>query len=548
MRHYLSRFLLAILSVTFLGITAAVDDTVQRMIRGHELIAGIYQRILSEYVEEVSPDDLLKAGVKGMLDRTDPYAELIEERENSDVDMLARGSYSGLGIKVRKLNGRHIVSYIYDEIRPLTNLRLGDVLLRIDSVDLRTTDIDELRPLLRGQAGTSVRLLIQRPGVSDSLQLTALRRSVSIVPLPYQAVLEDGIFYMKLTRFTRSSVDSVRVALRRIYQHGGIRGIIIDVRDNPGGLLESAVALVSQFVKPGTPIVAMKGRQPAYARNYVAQSEPIDVDVPLAVLVNEQSASASEIVAGALQDLDRAVIIGQRTFGKGLVQTLIPLSHDAFLKLTTSRYYIPSGRCIQRVSYAEGKAKRLSGEEYEAPVFRTLRLSRPMRESNGIVPDVSIRKDSLSPFLACLERQEATFSFVALYINQHNPRRLPDIDRRMREMFKRYADSIAVCEENPLSDALRTLKDEAVSQRLHSQGMGHIRDLETEIGKLHAAQFDRHWGKLRDRLLDEFRFQLLGEHEQLRSSIADDTAVAKAVSLLKDSDGWEAALLGSRTH
>jgi carboxyl-terminal processing protease len=548
MRRIHSRLVLAFFGVALLGLTAAVDDTVQRMIRGHDLIASIYQRIISEYVEEVSPDELLKAGVKGMLDRLDPYAELIEEKENSEVDMLARGSYSGLGIKVRKLDGRHVVSYIYDEVRPLTNLRLGDILLRIDSVDLRTTVVDELQPLLRGPAGTSVRLLIRRPGLHDSLQLTAVRRNISIDPLPYQTLLDDDIFYMKLSRFTRSSVDSVKHALHRIYRRGGVRGIIIDVRDNPGGLLESAVGLVSQFVKPGTPIVAMKGRQPAYARNYVAQAEPIDIDVPIAVLVNAQSASASEIVAGALQDLDRAVIIGQRTFGKGLVQTLIPLSHDAFLKLTTSRYFIPSGRCIQRLSYENGKARNLSDGDREAPVFRTLRLSRPVRESNGIVPDIIIRTDSLSPLLACLGRHDAVFSFVALYANQYHPLRPPDVNARIKGMFKRYVDSLAACEGGALNDALRTLKDEASRQRMPGRGMGYIRDLETEIRKLHASQFDRQWEEIRGRLRDEFRLQLLGVHESMRASIAVDESVAKAVSLLKNGNDWEAALRGHGTH
>ncbi|MBE0645121.1 MAG: hypothetical protein IH600_13640 [Bacteroidetes bacterium] len=478
-----------------------------------------------------------------MLGQLDPYAELIEEKENSEVDVLARGSYSGLGIKVRKQNGQHIVSYIYDEVRPLTNLRLGDVLLRIDDIDLRKENPDDLRPLLRGQPGTGVQLLVRRPGLYDSLLLTVLRREISIDPLPYQNVLGKKIFYMKLTRFTRTAIDSIQVALQRAYRNGAVRGVIIDVRDNPGGLLETAVALVDQFVTPGTAIVAMKGRQADYARSYFGKTEPIDAEVPIVVLVNEHSASASEIVAGALQDLDRAVIIGQRTFGKGLVQTLIPLTYNAFLKLTTSRYFIPSGRCIQRLSYENGQARNVREEATDAPVFHTLRLSRPVHESNGIIPDILLPKDSLSPLLTTLDKHNAIFSFVARYVNIYKPGRVPAIDRRLRNLFMKYADSLAIADGNDLDDALKNLKSEALRQGMQSRGLDRIRALDSEVSALRAAQFDRQWDEIKRLLTEEFVFQLEGETARINTSVEGDQTISRAVKLLEDRKSWEAALL-----
>lgn len=548
MTRTMKRILLGVAALSaFVTLTAMVEDSVQRMLRGHELLSAIYQTILSEYVEEVAPDDLFQSGVKGMLGHLDPYAELIEQRENSEVDVLARGVYNGLGIKVQRRDGHHFVSYIYDEVRPLTNLRLGDEILRVDSVDLRRTDLTDLRDLLRGQAGTAVNLLVRRPGVSDSLEMQVLRRTISIDPLPLHDVSKDGILYMKLTRFSRSAVDSVTQLLGRAYREKRIRGIVIDVRDNPGGLLESAVAIVDNFVAPGTPIVSMKGRQPAYARKYSAKTEPMDANVPIAVLVNGQSASAAEILAGALQDLDRALILGQRTYGKGLVQTLIPLNYNAWLKLTTSKYYMPSGRCIQRLAYAGGKQSRLHADEDDGPVFHTLKLSRPVRESNGIVPDLILGKDTLSPLLACLERHDAYFTFVSLFVNQEAPTSVPQIGREIRSSFKRYADSLAGCEGNTLADALRTLRGEAKRQNMDDAGLQHIEDIEAELRRLRSTQFDIEWASIRDRLEEEFTFNLDGDHARLRLQFSKDDAVRRAAALLRDAEAFEATLRGQRT-
>lgn len=530
---------------SLLLLTAMVEDSVQRMLRGEQLLSSVYQAILNEYVEDVSPDELFRSGVKGMLEHLDPYGELIEERQNSEVDVLARGVYSGLGIKVRNRDGSHVVTSIYDEIRPLTNLRIGDEILRIDSADLRVSRVDDLRPLLRGQPGTAVRLLVRRPGVSDSLELRVLRRTVSIDPLPLADISDDGILYLKLTRFSRSLVDSVSATLRRVYDEGSVRGVLLDVRGNPGGLLEAAVAVADNFVEAGTPIVQMKGRQPSYARMYRAKNEPIDAEVPIVVIVDAQSASASEILAGALQDLDRAVVIGERTFGKGLVQTLVPLDYNAWLKLTTSRYYIPSGRCIQRYAYPDGKAARVEADA-DGVDFHTIRLKRRVRESNGILPDITIPRDSLSPLLACLERNEAYFSFVVRYINRRGITKLPDIDGAVRAEFRAYADSLASCEGNPLASALRALREEAQRQELSAAGQRHIDDVAQEIRRLGARQFDEAWDTIHARLARQFVFHLEGERARMRHDYILDATVLRARQIVSDEDSYEQAMLHGR--
>lgn len=534
-------------AVMGLLLTAAIDDSTQRFLRGFDMLGAVYRQVLSEYVDEVSPDDLLQAGIKGMLSSLDPYAELIEERENSEVDALSRGRYGGLGIKVRNQDGRQIVSYIYDEIIPLTNLRIGDEILRVDGASLADEGISDLRPLLRGEPGSAVHLVVRRPGVSDSIDLIVQRRSVTLDPLPCVARFEDGILYLKINRFTRSSADSVRNVLRREFAHADVQGVIIDVRDNPGGLLEAAVALVDQFVEPGDLIVSMRGRQPTYARDYPGREAPIDAEVPLAVLVNGRSASASEIVAGALQDLDRAVVIGQRTFGKGLVQTLVPLTHDAVLKLTTSRYYIPSGRCIQRIVYKNGRASDAEHIEGEK-VFHSLRLGRPMRESIGIVPDVLLPEDSLPPLIRSLERQYAAFHFVSLYNNRYLPASPPDIDAGLRSRFRDFSDSLLQAGSDPLLDAGKTLTEQA---RLHDVGpetMRHLEAFRREVRQLRSRRFDAQWSHIRAHLREEFITQLQGEGARIRHGLDTDPAVREARRLLVDDEAYEEALLTAHSH
>lgn len=543
-RPLLRRLGVVVGSVTLiLLLGAAIEESVQRVLRGEELLTAVYQSIVNEYVEEVSPDALFRAGVEGMLRHTDPYAELIEQRENSEVDMLAKGVYHGLGIKVAKHGTRHVVSYIYDEIRPLTNLRLGDQLLRIDSVDLRTQDVTDLRPLLRGPAGSTVNLLVRRPGISDSLAMTVLRRSVTIDPLPVERISPDGILYLRLSRFTRSAADSVGRALSRARETGRVRGIVFDLRDNPGGLLEAAVAIADNFVPAGTPIVSMRGRQPNALRMYRARTDAHDATVPIALLVNARSASASEILAGAMQDLDRGIVIGHRTFGKGLVQTLIPLSYNAWLKLTTSRYYIPSGRCIQRLAYPEGKAARVESSGDNDPEFRTLRLARIVRESNGIVPDLVLPQDSLSPLRRCLERYDGYFGFVSLYINRNAPKSVPRIGAGIRADFRRYADSLMACEGTALSDAYDALRREARTQNLDASGTRLVEELGEKIRQLHARRFDTEWELIRARLEEEFIFHMHGDLARQRHQLTRDDAVQRAETLLRDTAAYEAAFL-----
>lgn len=528
-------------------LAAALEDNASDMLRGYEILGSVYKHVISEYVDEVSVEELMQAGVDGMLKSLDPYAELIERRENSDVDALSRGSYGGLGIKVRIRDGVHYVSDIYPQVRPLTTLRIGDILLAVDDHNIDKEKITDLRSFLRGTPGSTVQLLVRRPGISDSLPLVVQRRRITLNPITYHTMLDDGMFYLKLNRFTRSSADSVRRILGNALAAGGVRGVIVDVRDNPGGLLEAAVALVNQFVAQGTPIVSMRGRQAAYAREYPAREPAMDTEVPVAILVNGRSASASEIVAGAFQDLDRGIIIGERTFGKGLVQTLVPLSHAATLKLTTSRYYLPSGRCIQRIVYRNGEAEPRA-QHTDSTLYRTALLNRTMRESIGIIPDVLMEPDSLPADLRCLSDNDGIFRFVTLWNNQQKQQIPPAIDEHMKRQFRKFYDSLSVVHGGPLLTAYRQLEQAAERYTLSSKTRQNLDDLQHALSLEEREAFDRCWPMIEKLLTEEFAMHLLGEHAVIELGLPDDEALHTAQSLLADKDAQRAAMLTSQSY
>jgi carboxyl-terminal processing protease len=527
---------LGILAVLLL---AAASTDMQRMLRGQEIMVTIYRLILSNHVQDIPPDDLLEAAVKGMFSVLDPYAEFIEERGNTEMDILSRGSYSGLGIKVLTWENRHIVSFIYDDIRALTELNIGDVILQVDSIRFDDGSNRELRNYLRGEPGTSVHLRIYRPGSGDTLTLRPLRRKVDVSPLPYSTILDTDIAYIKLARFSRHAPDSLRAVLRRFADGNRLRGIILDVRDNPGGLLESAVSVVSQFVPPGSPVVSMRGRDSTRERSYVSSAAPLATDIPLVVLVNRRSASASEIVSGAIQDLDRGIVIGAQTFGKGLVQNILPMNYRTSLKLTTAKYYLPSGRCIQRLHYSGGKTKTSGGID---SVFQTLKLGRTVRESNGIIPDLVHKEDTLPPFPRCLRNSHAIFRFISQYRNTTSAQTLPLAGKTLQRDFARWLASSNTCIDTELREQYRALLRSAEAHDIDAHTLTSLRKLEARLGIDPLVAIRKHWTWISKELEKEFAMHHFGERDFIARSTQSDETIDVARKLLLDTEKYEAAL------
>ncbi|MFM8770886.1 MAG: S41 family peptidase [Candidatus Kapaibacterium sp.] len=366
------------------------DSTYIRLARAIETFGSVFREINSRYVDEIDPKDLVNVGVGAMLEYLDPYSEYFEEEETDEVEQITTGSYVGFGITVGSMDSLLTITDIRESgPARAAGIRIGDHLLSIDSTRTDTLRSRELRPYTRGAAGTSARMRLLREGRPDTLDLVVKRSEMELESVGLKDILPGDIGYINLIRFSRNTGSELRSAITDLRAKKQLKGLILDLRDNPGGLLEAAIDVIELFVPNGSKIVSTRGRDEESFTEYSSEAEPIEPSLPMVVLINEQSASASEIVAGALQDLDRAVIIGSRSFGKGLVQSIIPLSEQALLKLTTARYYTPSGRCIQRLSY------RSDSTIIDTVQYRTT-SGRRVSATHGIDPDSTVTDSMFS--------------------------------------------------------------------------------------------------------------------------------------------------------
>jgi carboxyl-terminal processing protease len=369
------------------------DSTYLRLSKALETLNTVFREINTRYVDDVNPIALADVGVGAMLGYLDPYSEYFVDDETDEIESVTTGSYVGFGITVSNPDSILTITDVRDPgPARKAGIRIGDQLLAIDSVRTDTMQSGNLRPLTRGPAGTTARLKILREGRSDTLAFDLQRSELDLESIGYSDVLTNNIGYVSLERFTRKSGEELRHAIAALRSQSTLKGLVVDLRNNPGGLLQAAIDVVETFVPIGSQIVSTRGRYDDSFVEYRSESEPAEPDVPLVVLINEGSASASEIVAGALQDLDRAVVIGERSFGKGLVQSILPVGENAVLKLTTARYFTPSGRCIQRRNY------RTDRDEQDTTTYRTSR-GRRVSATHGIDPDLAVSDSIFSPLV-----------------------------------------------------------------------------------------------------------------------------------------------------
>ncbi|MEN9282055.1 MAG: carboxy-terminal peptidase [Bacteroidota bacterium] len=382
------------------------DSTLIRISKAIETFGFVFREINSRYVDDVDPKELIDVGVAAMLDHLDPYSEYFEHDETDEVESITTGSYVGFGISVTSIDSILTITDVR-EAGParLAGIRIGDQLLAIDSTRTDTMASDQLRTYTRGPVGSRARLRLMREGRSDTIDLLVSRNELELESIGVTDILPGEIGYINLVRFSRNTAAELKQAIARLRTRSPLKGLIVDVRDNPGGLLEAAINVVELFVPRGSRIVSTRGRYEESQSDYVSETDPIEPTVPLAVLINERSASASEIVAGALQDLDRAVIVGRRSFGKGLVQSIIPLDNEALLKLTTARYYTPSGRCIQQIDYRGEPARR------DTAVYRTA-AGRTVAATHGIDPDSTVSDSLFAPVVQFLWNQNLIQRFA----------------------------------------------------------------------------------------------------------------------------------------
>jgi carboxyl-terminal processing protease len=396
-----------------------------------DIFATLFKEVNTYYVDEINPNKLMRTGIEAMLESLDPYTNYIHEDDIEDYRTMTTNQYGGIGALIGRNNDKNLIIMPYEGFpAEKKGLKIGDELIEVDGVDVRDKNTSEISKLLKGQANTEVELTILRYGVDKPMKFNLKREKITIDNVPYAGMVTEDVGYIKLTDFTTSAGKEVSRALEKLKEEGATK-VILDLRDNPGGLLNEAVNVTNVFIPRGQEVVSTKGKMTDWNKTYRALNNPVDTDIPLAVLTNSRSASASEIVSGTIQDYDRGVLVGTKTFGKGLVQATRPLSYNSQLKVTTAKYYIPSGRCIQAINYGErnedGSVKRIPDSlkvEFET------RNGRPVYDGGGIDPDVVVEDKNLAPITLSLMSKGLLFDYATQYYYTH-----PSIDQARNFML-----------------------------------------------------------------------------------------------------------------
>lgn len=511
---------------------------------------SIYKELQTNYVDSIDARKSIRNAIDYMLSEIDPYTEYYSGDEQEDLRTISTGEYAGIGCTILQRDGRVVLS----DPRPGTPSRLagvmhGDVLLAIDGDTLppnyATSDASKR---LRGQAGTKVRLTVRRPYSTDSiLDIDITRGKILNRPVPYYGMLPSGAGYISLTTFSEKSAPEVREALLELKKNPGLRGLVLDLRDNGGGLLESAVQIVSLFVPKGTEVVRTRYRE-GKEKIYRTTQSPVDTELPLVVLVNGGTASSSEIVSGALQDLDRAVILGSRSFGKGLVQTTRPLPYDGLLKVTVARYYIPSGRLVQAIDYSHrderGNVTRVP--DSLTTVFHTL-AGREVRDGGGITPDVKVGKPEMNSLvytvLSDFWASDYATRFRALEGPTIAPAREFAVTDSIFNDFKAFAASRSPKFESASLKGLGELRKMAAREGYMTDSVASLfSGLERQLARDVAAEIDSNRAEILPILDSEISMRYYDEADCVMRSLGTDTDVAEAEAVLSSPERYRSLL------
>jgi carboxyl-terminal processing protease len=544
-RRWLLPLVLAVVVLAGGGFVAMTDtDLYLKIDRGISLFGRVYKEIAANYVDEVDPEKFMEAGIDGMLGTLDPYTVYISKEEGDEVDLLTNGKYGGIGVTIGVRDGALKVINVMDGYSAQRQgIVPGDVLLEVDGVPVADKKADDVRNLTRGEPGTEVRVTIRREGQERPLNFTLVREEIQLHNVTYADVVSPGFGYVKLERFSRRAGEEVRQAIQGFKMKGELKGVILDLRENPGGLLDAAVDVAGKFLPKGSMVVSTRGRGAENEKKYFSADEPVAPSVPVVVLTDRGSASASEIVAGALQDMDRAVIVGTRTFGKGLVQTILPLSYGAQLKITTARYYTPSGRCIQEIDYQHRDKNGIFAVTPDSlrKQFKTSH-GRMVSERGGITPDSMVSEIDEGPMVRELIRRGLFFKFANTYVKDHKGETFNGIDDRVLKEFQTF---LAGEKFDFVEDSESKIKDlhKLAEQSHYSKEV--LADLDAMAGLIKGEKqraFDRYSDHLSAELNQELTSRYKGETGRIQASLQGDPLLQTGLALLKNKAVYEKKL------
>ncbi len=531
------------ISISFLATQETRDF---RIAKNLDIFFSLYRELNTFYVDELNPDKLVKTGIDNMLKSLDPYTVYYPESESDEIAFMTTGKYGGIGSLIRGGGEYVVISLVYKGFpADLAGVRAGDLIKKVDGFALKGADTETVSQKLKGNPGTTVMLTIERNG--KEMEIPVKREKIEIPSVPYYGMIDNETGYIRFTNFTQNCSEDVRNALIKLKNEKATK-IILDLRSNPGGLLTEAVNVVNLFVGPGNEIVSTKGKVKQFDESFKTSKAAVDQNIPLAVIINRGSASASEIVAGAIQDLDRGVVVGQRSYGKGLVQITRPLSYNSQLKVTTAKYYIPSGRCIQALDFSNPNEDGSVGIIPDSLIseFRT-RNGRVVRDGGGISPDVEALPSPLSQIAAELYQRNYFFDFATKYFWSHPAPESPmkfTISEEIYEDFRNYL----VEREFNYSTITELSLNELISNAKREKYYELHKDLFTELQNELRHTLDNDLVTFRDEITELLADEIIGryfyEEGSIQFSLGTDVQVKKAVEILKSADEYKSILQG----
>ena len=524
------------------------DDRNFQISKNLDIFNSIFKELDMFYVDTVNAEKMIQTGVEGMLSLTDPYTEYYPEEEVSSLKEMTTGKYGGIGAAIRYYEAKDRIAVVEPtEGMPAAEagVKAGDIILSVGGKEMVRGDMkpqefsSKVSEALRGEPGTSFVLKVLRPLKNDStvMEFKITRKNIRTNPVPYYGMVKDSIGYLALSSFTENSAKDFKKAFIELKQKGA-KSLIIDLRDNGGGSLSEAVDIVNLYVPKGQEIVVTKGKVRQAQGSYKTQNEPVDTQIPLAVLVNGATASASEIVSGSLQDLDRAVVIGSRTFGKGLVQTIRPLPYNGTLKVTTSKYYIPSGRCIQAIDYAK---KNADGSVARTPdslttVFHTA-AGREVRDGGGIRPDIEVKGDKIPNIVFYLMNDDLIFDYATQYCWDHptlasvDDFKLTDADYGA---FKKLVKSRNFTYDRQSEKMLKSLKEIAEFEGYMTEAAEEFKALEKKLNHNLDRDLDYFAKPIKEYISQEIVTRYFYQRGAAMERLKDDTDLEEAIKVLQN--------------
>jgi len=510
-----------------------------------DIFATLFKEVNAYYVDEVEPEKLIRKGIDGMLESLDPYTDYISEDELESFRISTTGQYGGIGALIGVINKKTVITHPYKDFPAFkAGLKVGDEIISVDGKNIQGKSTSDISSLLKGQPRTEVELKVKRFGQKE-IAVKIRREKITLTNIAYVGLVEPGTGYIKLDDFTPGASREVADAVVSLKEKGA-KKIILDLRDNPGGLLHEAVNIVSLFIPRGQEVVSTKGKVEDWNKSYKTLNNPVDMEIPMAVLVSEGSASASEIVAGSLQDYDRAVLIGKKTFGKGLVQTTRQLAYNSQLKVTTAKYYIPSGRCIQAVDYThrkeDGSVERFADSLKSE--FRT-KSGRRVFDGGGLDPHINTEDEYLGTATSALISSGFIFDFASKYCSE-NPNK-PDLTSfylsdAAYDGFLNFLKEQRFSYSTAIERNTKLLIDAAKQERYYPELEGQLNGLKNKIESVKSADLARFKSEIKEILEEQIAFHYSQNEGHAMVSLNRDKTILEARKVLNDSETYRKIL------